>query len=1055
MSPWPANTQHAQDLSRYESAAEAVWVQDVHRHRVIWANDAALQSLDAVDRSELYSRDVSPLLPATQLRIAQYLERLKNGQVVATQWTTFLRGMQPLTVLAHIHPYALADGLLGFLFVAREVGDHTCSEALRLIEASRHSMAMFSLYSPQGELLESNPAMYAAFGESLAGFRDQLKAYFVDSGAAARIRQAIQDEGKFAGRLQVATQFGPRWHHVQANTLLDPHDAAPCVHLQSMDVTGEVEAESKARVFEQLMMSMADAMSQPVAYISNNRVYRFTNRAFCDWTKLPREALIGNTVARVIGEGPDAALTATWHQIAAGERVVFERRIDVPGRGKRHIVAEVVPHIADGELNGAFLFTHDIHALRMAEAQARSTEERLRGVSDNLPVMVVQVDTESRIGFANQAFCDWVRRHSAQLVGMHLADAIGGARFALLADALARAIAGERSNFRVESPESEESTRHFDCTLSPFRDRPEPDAAGPITGAIVVITDIDERVRAALALQRTQRELTSHLNATPLAVVQIDAFRRVTHWSGRADQVFGWSRDDVFGRTLDEIGLFEPEQAARFDYELRFLDAGTGDRFTLSARNVRRDGQAVHCEWYCSVVRDEVGRARSYLALVQDVSERVNAERHLTYLASHDVLTGLANRNRFNELLKSALERRDARFYLVLLDLDRFKYINDALGHHGGDALLRQVADRLKRAVPDALAAARLGADEFALLLPRHTHESLPQSVLEFHKTLNAEYRIGDESVQLQVSAGVAAYPDDGPTEGDLIRRADWALYRAKDGGRAGIQTYAAVADPIGINRMSLEGELRRAIERGQLELHYQPKQQLSAGRIASAEALIRWRHPDRGPVPPDLFIPLAEENGLIDEIGRWVMDESCRQIAAWRAEYGDAPQVAINLSGVQLKRADLGQEVLAALRAHQLPGNALMVEVTETAMITDALQAGATLELLRQNGVQAAIDDFGKGFSSLTQLKRLPIDALKIDGSFVRDVVADRDDAMIVLAIIGLARNLGLKTIAEGVETGEQMHFLKQHGCDELQGYLLSRPVPPIDYGRAFIKRR
>jgi diguanylate cyclase (GGDEF)-like protein/PAS domain S-box-containing protein len=1051
---WPLNTLHAADLERYAKAEDAVWVQDTHRHRVIWANAVAKVVLDAQSDEELYTRDVSPLLPATKLRIAQYQERLQRGEIVTTQWTTFLRGMKPLAFLSQVHPYALADGLLGFLFIARNIGDSTCSEALRLIEASRHSVALFSLYSMAGELLECNPSMYAAFGESLRGFRDSFRAYFQDSSVADSIRAAVRDRGSYSGRHLVATQFGNRWHQVQVATLLDPRDAAPTLHVQSMDVSREVEAETKAREFEQLLSSMADANGQPVGYIGNDRRYRFVNRAYTEWTGRPAADLIGAGVADVIGPGPDASLVAAWPRLAAGERVTFERRMDVPGRGHRHIAAEVVPHRVDHEIQGAFIYTHDIHAQRMAEAEARTTEQKLRLVSDNLPVIVVQVDAECRIAFANQAFCDWIQRHVNVLIGLHIADAAGGPRYAVFADALARAFGGERSNFRGESPEGE-TLRHFDYTIAPFREVLANEEAA-ITGAVVVINDVDERVRAASTLRRTQEELTSHLNATPLAVIQIDAFRRVTHWSGRAEPVFGWASRDVFGRSLDEMGLFESEQAARFDYELRFLDAGDGERFTLAARNLRRDGQAVFCEWYCSVVRDEAGHARSYLALVQDVSERVNAERHLNYLASHDVLTGLANRNRFNEQLRHALERKEPGLYLLFLDLDRFKFVNDSLGQHEGDNLLRQVADRLRRLAPHAFAAARLGADEFALLLPRNPGESaLPPALTALHRELNQPFRVGSDDMPLAISAGVSAFPEDGPTEGDLVRRADWALYRAKDGGRGTIQTYAAVADPVGINRLSLESELRRALDRGQLELHYQPKQQLGTSRIGSAEALIRWRHPNRGLVPPDLFIPLAEENGLIDEIGRWVMHEACRQAAQWRLEHGDSPQIAINLSGVQLKRTELGMEILTALRDHQLAGAALMVEVTETAMITDAHQAGATLELLRQHGVQAAIDDFGKGFSSLTQLKRLPIDALKIESSFVRDVVSDRDDATIVLAIIGLARNLGLKTIAEGVETAEQMHFLKQNNCDEMQGYLLSRPLSALDYARVFLPKR
>jgi predicted signal transduction protein with EAL and GGDEF domain len=348
---------------------------------------------------------------------------------------------------------------------------------------------------------------------------------------------------------------------------------------------------------------------------------------------------------------------------------------------------------------------------------------------------------------------------------------------------------------------------------------------------------------------------------------------------------------------------------------------------------------------------------------------------------------------------------------------------------------------------------ARTGGDEFMLLVELDDADHASRVADDIQRRMREPLHVADQEIFVTLSIGVSVFPDDADNEQEITKNADWALYQAKDAGRNTAQLYSRSAANEAPFRLTLETDLRRVVEAGQLTLHYQPKQSLTNGRFTGAEALVRWRHPKQGLIQPDQFITLAEETGLIVGIGNWIIHEACRQSAEWRREYGTAPQIAINLSPMQLSRRQLADEILQAIDQHGLPGSAIMVEITETGVVSDPYLATLTLEALRAHGVQAAIDDFGKGYSSLTQLKRLPIDALKIDSSFVRDLVTDRDDAAIIQAIVGLGRSLDLRTIAEGVETAEQMSTLLKYGCDEIQGYFLARPLSASDFAAQFLK--
>lgn len=424
------------------------------------------------------------------------------------------------------------------------------------------------------------------------------------------------------------------------------------------------------------------------------------------------------------------------------------------------------------------------------------------------------------------------------------------------------------------------------------------------------------------------------------------------------------------------------------------------------------------------------------------------ANRQLRHLASHDALTGLPNRLLLDDRITQAIvqaQRYAHEFAVLVIDLDRFKLINDSLGHRAGDELLREVAQRLSHAVRAVDTTARLGGDEFVILLGGPvTHAEAVEIGKRAIQLMEPSMRLLGLDVHISPSIGIAFYPRDGATVDTLIARADAAMYGAKERGRNNVQCYAEGMNAVTQERVKLESELHEALRTGQFELHYQPKVDTSSGRVNSAEALIRWRHPQRGLVPPNDFIAIADECGLLDPIGEWVLFEACRQAKAWQSQGLRPLRVAVNLAPSQFRLTSLLNQIRRALEAVALAPQFLEVELTESAVMSDAEESIRILEAISRMGVLVSVDDFGTGYSSMSYLRRFPIDKLKIDRCFVEDMTRRPEDASIVRAIISLAHSLHLKVIAEGVETSEQLALLAELGCDQYQGFHFSPALLP-----------
>lgn len=432
------------------------------------------------------------------------------------------------------------------------------------------------------------------------------------------------------------------------------------------------------------------------------------------------------------------------------------------------------------------------------------------------------------------------------------------------------------------------------------------------------------------------------------------------------------------------------------------------------------------------------------------LQQRKRAEDWVNHIAFHDDLTALPNRLMLNQRLDQALSRhRRAGSHLAILfmDLNRFKVINDSLGHEVGDILLRQVADRLRTQSGDGDTVARIGGDKFALLTENHQNlMDISLCAQRLIEKLNAPYTLGRKECHVTLSIGISVFPTDGDDSQALLKAADVAMYRAKAAGRNNYLYYSPSMNVHTVERLELESDLSHALERGEFLLHYQPKVDTMSGRITGTEALLRWKHPLRGLVPPPDFIPLAEETGLIVPIGEWVLANACARTKAWQDEGLNKLSVAVNLSARQFADPLLLPMLSRIIRATGLDPSCLELEITESMVMSYADSAVLVLKNLKTLGVQIAIDDFGTGYSSLAYLKRFPIDTLKVDRSFIRDIPADSDDKKITRAIIAMAHSLKLKVVAEGVETADQLRFLRAQRCDTVQGYFLHRPLPEAE---------
>jgi diguanylate cyclase (GGDEF)-like protein/PAS domain S-box-containing protein len=512
--------------------------------------------------------------------------------------------------------------------------------------------------------------------------------------------------------------------------------------------------------------------------------------------------------------------------------------------------------------------------------------------------------------------------------------------------------------------------------------------------------------------------------------------------SPAASRVLGYPPGTLIGKTPFET--LHPRDVGRAREAFEALIKGEVTVAPVVLRFRHADGSWVYLEALGNNLLEHPG-IRGIVLTSRDVTERMRAEERVQYLANYDVLTGLPNRSLMQDRLTQTVanaHRNRLRVALMHIDLDRFKVVNETLGHYVGDVLLKQAAERMRKMTNGADTVARVGGDEFTIVFPHVTSLQTLSAAAEILLDDLARPFPGDgQELFVSASVGISIYPDDASTADELIKHADAAMSTAKQVGRNNFQFFTPGMNHEAEDRMLIEAGLRNAIQRDELSLVYQPKIDLATRRMFGAEALLRWKHPKLGMISPSHFVPVAEEVGLVGQIGEWVLHTACRQIRQWQ-DAGYSLQLAVNVSARQFQDYDVAELVKDILRDTGVLAQNLEIELTESAVMSDAESSIVTLERLAALGVQIAIDDFGTGYSSLSYLKRLPLDVLKIDQSFVRDISSDPNDAAIVRAIITLARSLGIKVIAEGVENEAQLAFLNAYGCNYAQGYLFGKPL-------------
>jgi len=693
----------------------------------------------------------------------------------------------------------------------------------------------------------------------------------------------------------------------------------------------------------------------------------------------------------------------------------------------------------------------DITGRKRAEQALREAEERYRSLIELAPDAVV-VYAGGVIEYANPAAARLVRVASPrELLGRRVEDFVHPDDLEHFRERLRYLNAGPGTvgfeERRLRRPDGSELV--VETASASYLER----------GRLVmqsVVRDVTEQRKAREALAEREQRFRDVVEASGEYVWETDAQWRYTYLSARAEAVLGYLRTDLIGRRPRE---FMPLGEARMLDAFFDRNGREGQPFRdLTHRSLTQSGKLIWQQVSGVPVRDAQGQLVGYRGTGADITARKQAEERIQYLATRDALTGLPNRallaDRAGQAILAAARSR-GQLALLLFDLDRFSLVNDSLGHQAGDALLRAVAERLQNTLRREDTLARLGGDEFVLLWDGL--KSVQEAALvaqRIQDTLQRPFTIEGRALSACASIGIALYPEDGRDFSALLKSADTAMVHAKETGRGGFRLFSPALNARAVERLALDGDLRAALVRGELLLHWQPV--VRHGVLAGAEALVRWNHPERGLLPPDDFIPAAEQSGLIRAVGEWTLERALSQIGAWQRTLPGAPWFALNVSSLELAQGDAYVARLRdALAAHGVPGERLELEVTERVLMANLAENIETLERIGQLGVRLAIDDFGTGYSSLAYLRRLPIDKLKIDRSFLRELDSNSGDAAIVETVAAMARSLGLQVAAEGVETEAQLARLLAIGCHEWQGHFFSPPLEAAAFERLALEQR
>jgi len=688
-----------------------------------------------------------------------------------------------------------------------------------------------------------------------------------------------------------------------------------------------------------------------------------------------------------------------------------------------------------GECIAFLTIVRDMTQLEQTERALHDLQQRLRTALSHAPVLLFAFDRHGMVIMAEGKYYQQAGIDSEALLGQSVFAIYREHEQAM--EYCRRALAGETCETLISAVDIT-----YQCHFTPVYEH------GKISGVICVATDITERLRAEEALRQSEQYLSTIFELAPIGMAVADMEGRFVKTNEALQGMLQYSAEEMNGLHWSKTA--HPEDVAEEDHLDDQLVAGEIDKYTIESRSIRKDGETIWTRQTVSEVREADGAAVFGIAMMEDITERKAMEDALIHQTLHDALTGLPNRVLFRDRVDQAvhLARRQTRsFALLLLDLDRFKDLNDTCGHHYGDLLLQQLGNRLSGLLRPSDTVARLGGDEFAVVLPGADEAGAVFVATKIRQALATPFQLDDQPFRIDASIGIALYPHQGQDITALLRHADVAMYLAKRGS-TGHQVYAVEQDQYSPARFQLTNDLRQALDRTGLLLHYQPKIDVRTRGVSGVEALVRWRHPTRGLLQPEEFIPLSEHTGLIKPLTNWVMSEIVRQQHAWR-DAGLHLDIAVNLSATSFQDWDLVETLTRLLPASATAGPALTLEITEGAVMTDPLRAMKILTRLHELGVRIALDDFGTGYASLTHLKRLPLDEVKIDRSLVMDMKEQEGNTYVIRSVVDLSHNLKRTVVAEGVEDRETLELLFGLGCDLAQGYFFSEPLPAAELER------